>query len=297
MNDTTSIVGAKSSRAVSFQQTLTAFRKNIMTTAMPTLFISHGAPTLAIEKSPAHQFLLELGKSLPRPKAILIASAHWESLGDPAVSLAQQPETIHDFGGFPEALYAIQYPAQGAPEVAAHAADLMGHAGFAVKRSPSRGLDHGAWVPLRLLYPDATIPVAQISVVRGATQTTATHEQMGKALAPLREDGVLIIGSGSMTHNLYEFRGDSINAEVPEWVSGFDEWMKTQLDNNQREALRNYRARAPFATRNHPSEEHLLPLFVAMGAAGDAAKAERVHSSYEYGVLAMDVYAFTATTA
>jgi 4,5-DOPA dioxygenase extradiol len=260
-------------------------------TNLPTLFISHGAPTLAIESSPAHQFLLGLGKTLPRPKAILIASAHWESMGGPAVSLAAQPETIHDFGGFPDALYQIQYPAPGAPEVASHAATLLEQAGFAVKRSGTRGLDHGAWVPLHLMYPQADIPVAQISVVRGASATD--HEKMGKALTSLREDGVLIIGSGSLTHNLYEVSGHSINAEVPAWVSDFDGWMKNALETNQHEALRNYRAQAPSATRNHPSEEHLLPLFVAMGAAGEAAKAQRVHSSYEYGVLAMDVYAFS----
>lgn len=259
--------------------------------SLPTLYVSHGAPTLAIDESPAHRFLLELGKTLPRPTAILIASAHWESMGGPAVSLAEQPETIHDFGGFPAQLYEIQYPAPGAPQVAAQAATLLEHAGFSVKRSPSRGLDHGAWVPLHLMYPQADIPVAQISVVRGASP--AEHEKMGKTLASLREDGVLIIGSGSLTHNLYEFRAHSINAEVPEWVSDFDAWMKTALENNQRESLRNYRAQAPSAARNHPSEEHLLPLFVAMGAAGDTAKAQRVHSSYEYGVLAMDVYAFS----
>jgi 4,5-DOPA dioxygenase extradiol len=260
-------------------------------TSLPTLFISHGAPTLAIEQSPAHHFLAELGKKLPRPKAILIASAHWESVGGPAVSLAAQPETIHDFGGFPSELYEIRYPAKGAPEAAAHAATLLEQAGFAVKRSTARGLDHGAWVPLRLMYPQADVPVAQLSVVRGASP--ADHERMGKALAPLREEGVLIIGSGSLTHNLYELRSGSANVEVPAWVSDFGTWMKTALENNQRESLLDYRARAPSAARNHPTEEHLLPLFVAMGAAGDAATAERMHSSYEYGVLAMDVYAFS----
>jgi 4,5-DOPA dioxygenase extradiol len=260
-------------------------------TSLPALFISHGAPTLAIEKSPAHQFLLELGKTLSRPKAILVASAHWESMGGPAVSLAEHPETIYDFGGFPSELYEIKYPAPGAPDVATQAATLLEQTGFAVKRSPTRGLDHGAWVPLKLMYPEADIPVAQISIVRGAS--AADHEKMGKALSSLRDDGVLIIGSGSMTHNLYEFRGHSIDAEVPAWVSDFDVWMKNALENNQRESLRDYRAQAPSAVRNHPSEEHLLPLFVAMGAAGDAAKAQRVHSSYEYGVLAMDVYAFS----
>jgi 4,5-DOPA dioxygenase extradiol len=246
---------------------------------------------LAVQDSPARQFLQQLGKSLPRPKAIIVASAHWESYGAPAVSLAAHPETIHDFGGFPAELFAITYPAPGAPAVAERAAALLEAAGYAVKRSPDRGLDHGAWVPLRLMYPDADIPVMQISVLRGTTP--AEHEKLGRALAALRDEGILIIGSGSLTHNLYEFRGQGIDAPVPSWVSDFGAWMKTMLQDNQREALRDYRRQAPFAERNHPTEEHLLPLFVAMGAAGDAAKAERIHASYEYGVLAMDVYAFS----
>ncbi len=259
-------------------------------TRLPTLFISHGSPMLALDDSPARRFLQQLGTSLPRPKAILVFSAHWESMGGPAVTLAAQPETIHDFGGFPAALFAIQYPAPGAPDTATRAAELLEQAGFAVKRSAQRGLDHGAWVPLSLMYPDAEIPVTQVSVLRGASP--AEHIKMGQALRALRDEGVLIIGSGSLTHNLYEYRGHDINADVPTWVSDFDIWMKEQLENNQHQALLDYRAQAPFAARNHPSEEHLLPLFAAMGAAGDAPKIERVHASYEYGVLAMDAYAF-----
>lgn len=259
--------------------------------SLPTLFISHGSPMLAIEDSPAGRFLLELGKTLPRPKAIIVASAHWESIGGLAVSLASHPETIHDFGGFPEGLFEIQYPAQGAPATADRAAELLEQAGFAVKRSATRGLDHGAWVPLRLMYPDADIPTAQVSLRRGASPVD--HEQMGQALRKFREDDVLIIGSGSITHNLYAYRGASIDAEVPSWVSDFGEWMHTRLQTNQRESLQDYRAQAPFAVRNHPTEDHLLPLFVAMGAAGETPKAERLHASYEYGVLAMDMYAFS----
>ena len=259
-------------------------------TRLPTLFISHGSPMLAIQESPAHRFLLDLGKTLPKPKAILMASAHWESMGAPVVSLASDPETIHDFGGFPRALFEIQYPAPGAPETAARAAALLKQEGVAVKTSALRGLDHGAWVPLRLMYPDADIPVAQISVVRGAPP--ADHLRIGHALSSLRDEGVLVIGSGSLTHNLYEFRGQSIDAPVPAWVSDFEAWMKEQLERNDDHALLNYREKAPFAVRNHPTEEHLLPLFVAMGAAGETAVVKRLHDSYEYGVLAMDIYAF-----
>ncbi|OGB20617.1 MAG: dioxygenase [Burkholderiales bacterium RIFCSPLOWO2_02_FULL_57_36] len=260
-------------------------------TRLPTLFISHGSPMVAIDDSPARRFLLELGKTLPRPTAIVAISAHWESTGAPTVCFAPRPETIHDFGGFPAELFAIQYPAPGAPETAARAAELLEQAGFSVKRSPDRGLDHGAWVPLRLIYPDADIPVTQISVLSDATP--AEHEQIGKALNRLRDEGILIIGSGSLTHNLYEFRGQAMDAPVPAWVSDFGTWMMAMLRDNQRASLLDYRRQAPSAARNHPTEEHLLPLFVAMGAAGDGAKAERIHASYEYGVLAMDVYEFS----
>lgn len=257
---------------------------------LPTLFISHGAPTLAITDSPARRFLLALGKSLPRPKAILVASAHWETRGDPAVSFAAQPDTIHDFGGFPDELHAMHYPAPGAPEVAQRAATLLAEAGIAVGRSDMRGLDHGAWVPLALMYPEADIPVAQVSIVRGASP--AEHVRIGRALTQLHDEGVLVIGSGSLTHNLHEFRGQPLDTAAPAWVSKFGAWMKARLDASDHAALAGYRTLAPHAERNHPTEDHLLPLFVAMGAAGESAKAERLHASFEYGILAMDVYAF-----
>lgn len=246
---------------------------------------------LALSDSPARSFLAMLGKSLPRPRAIVVASSHWENPGGPAISFAARPETIHDFGGFPPALFAITYPAPGAPDVAERAADLLEGAGYGVMRSRSRGLDHGAWVPLHLMYPEADIPVTQLSLLRGATPEA--HEELGHALAMLREEGILLIGSGSLTHNLHEFRGQDVNAPVPLWVTDFGEWMHAMLTRKQHAALLDYRRQAPHAERNHPTEEHLLPLFVAMGASGDQAAAQRLHASYEYGVLAMDVYAFS----
>lgn len=257
----------------------------------PTLFISHGSPMLAIEDSPARQFLQQLGASLPRPKAIVVASAHWESNSGSAVSFTVHPETIHDFGGFPAALFAIQYPAPGAPEFAAQVAALLDAAGLPFTHSADRGLDHGAWVPLRLMYPAADIPVVQIALMRGAGP--AEHERLGAALAVLREQDILVIGSGSLTHNLQEYRGQSLDTPPPPWVTDFAAWMRIALKNSTWDALRDYRRQAPHAERNHPTEEHLLPLFVARGAAGEAARAERIHTSYHYGVLAMDVFAFS----
>ena len=257
---------------------------------LPTLFLSHGSPMLALQDSPARRFLQGLGKTLPRPQAILAVSAHWETRGGPAVSLAEQPETIHDFGGFPRALFEMQYPAPGAPAAATRAAALLSEHGIAAGRSAQRGLDHGAWVPLTLMYPEADIPVAQLSVVHGASP--AEHERIGRALAALRSEGVLVVGSGSLTHNLYEYRGQGIDAPVPQWVSEFEAWMKARLEGSERAALLDYRRAAPFAAQNHPTEEHLLPLYVAMGAAGPDARATQLHASFEHGVLAMDAYAF-----
>lgn len=257
---------------------------------LPTIFVSHGSPMLALQDSPARRFLQDLGKSLPRPKAIVVVSAHWETAGGPTVSLAAPPETIHDFGGFPQALFAMRYQAPGAPELAERAASLFDAAGIPVGRSAERGLDHGAWVPLSLMYPDADVPVMQISLIRGGAP--AAHEKLGQALAQLRREGVLVIGSGSLTHNLYEFHGQPVDAPAPRWVSEFESWMRERLEANDNAALLDYRKRAPSATENHPSEEHLLPLFVAMGAAGAGAKAQLLHSSFEHGVLAMDAYAF-----
>lgn len=180
---------------------------------LPTLFISHGSPMLAIADSPARRFLLALGEMLPRPKAIIVASAHWESSRTHKVSLAARPETIYDFGGFPDELYGMVYPAPGAPELARRAERLLENAGLNVASSPDRGLDHGAWVPLSLMYPNAAIPVTQISLLRGGNP--AEHERMGRALASLRGEGVLIVGSGSLTHNLSEFRGNRLMCQRP----------------------------------------------------------------------------------
>lgn len=263
---------------------------NLMT-SLPTLFVSHGSPMLAIQDSPARRFLQELGKTLPKPKAMVVVSAHWESVGGPAVSLANDLETIHDFGGFPPALFAIQYPAHGSPEIAKQIVQRLENVGYPVKTSAQRGLDHGAWVPLMLMYPNADVPVFQVSVLRGVP--AVEHERFGQALASLRNEDVLVIGSGSLTHNLYEFRGQPLDSPVPAWVSDFGQWMKEALHEGKRDALLDYRRRAPHAERNHPTEEHLMPLFVAMGAAGSNAKATQLHSSYEHGILAMDVYAFS----
>jgi 4,5-DOPA dioxygenase extradiol len=260
-----------------------------MTERLPALFVSHGAPTLALEPGPTRGFLAQLGAALPRPRAILAVSAHWDT-AVPAFTATPQPETIHDFYGFPEALYAMRYPAPGAPELAIRAAALLADSGFTASVDEGRGLDHGAWVPLMLMYPHPDIPVIQLSVQ--GRKGPEHHWRLGEALRPLREAGVLIIGSGSVTHNLREFGRHGYDSPPPAWVSEFNDWLHQRLVSAERQPLVDYRVRAPQAVRNHPTEEHLLPLFVAAGAATPGRKPQRLHAAYSYGVIGMDAYRF-----
>ena len=262
------------------------YRRNTMSS--PALFVSHGAPTLIITPGAARDFLAGLGEEIRKPRAILAVSAHWET-SEPTVSLAQQPETIHDFSGFPRELYAIQYPAPGAVDLAQQAAALLSQAGFHPHTDPARGLDHGAWVPLKLMYPHADIPVTQLSV---QTQRGAQHHyRIGEALRPLRDDGVLILASGSATHNLRELDWSGQTAP-PSWVSDFSDWVAGASERGSIDQLLRYREDAPAAARNHPTEEHFLPFFVALGAGSTPARVSRIHASTTFGVLAMDAYRF-----
>jgi 4,5-DOPA dioxygenase extradiol len=261
----------------------------VMSTRQPAVFVSHGAPTLALEPGPTRGFLAQLGAALPRPRAILVLSAHWETAA-PATSMAERPETIHDFRGFPPALYEVRYPAPGAPQLAQQVRELLGNAGLAADAVPDRGLDHGAWVPLMLMYPQAGIPVTQLSVQ--PQSGPAHHFRIGEALRPLRDDGMLILASGSVTHNLREFGRHDYAGPPPDWVSGFNDWLAQRLAEGDRESLLEYRSRAPHAARNHPTEEHLLPLFASLGAATPAVAPCRIHAGYTYGVIGMDAWRF-----
>jgi 4,5-DOPA dioxygenase extradiol len=258
---------------------------------LPALFLSHGAPTFPLTDAPARHFLERLGTDLPeRPRAILVISAHWETAA-PSVTTSAVNETIHDFSGFPAELYAIRYPAPGSTWLVDDVASLIEAAGGTVARVPGRGLDHGAWVPIRLVYPEADIPVVQLSVqtARGPDY----HYRLGQLLAPLREEGVLIVGSGSFTHDLSSFREyyHALNAPAPAWVDQFADWMTAAIDEGRIDDLLAYRDRAPQAKRNHPTEEHLLPLFVALGAGG-GGRSEHLHASTTHGILRMDAFAF-----
>ncbi|MBO0906484.1 DODA-type extradiol aromatic ring-opening family dioxygenase [Jiella sonneratiae] len=261
---------------------------------LPTLFISHGSPDVAIAETPASAFLRDLAHRLPRPRAIVVASAHFEATGRVLVTGDAAPETIHDFGGFAPELYAMRYGAPGDPALAAAIVEALRAAGLAAAAAGGRGFDHGAWVPLALAYPEATIPVVEVSVHPAAD--AAYHLRLGRALSHLPQEDVLVIGSGSLTHNLREafvhLRAGERAAAVPGWVDAFADWVADRLAGGEEEALLDYRAQAPFAARNHPTEEHLMPLFVALGAAGNGAGAETLHRSRDFGVLAMEAFAF-----
>lgn len=249
----------------------------------PVLFVSHGSPTLALDPTPAHRALRALGQELARPAAVLVLSAHWEAAA-PAVGVAPHPETIHDFFGFPQALYDLRYPAPGAPAVARRAHDLLAAAGLAPAEPQERGLDHGAWVPMMLLFPEADVPVFQVAVC--PDRDAAWHRRLGEALAPLRDEGVLILATGAVTHALRAVAWrDKTGAGLP-WVEAFGDAVEARVTAGQ--ALDDWLA-LPHARDNHPTPEHFLPLTAAQGAAG-GRPARLVHRSTEYTALRMDVY-------
>ncbi|KRE97796.1 extradiol ring-cleavage dioxygenase [Frateuria sp. Soil773] len=258
-------------------------------TALPSLYVSHGSPMTALQPGAVGERLAGLAAALPRPRAVVVASAHWLT-AQPQLGSAAQPETIHDFFGFPAPLYEVRYPAPGAPALAAEAAALLAAAGLPAQPAPAQGLDHGMWVALRLLYPQADIPVVPMAIQ--PQQGPAHHLALGRALAPLREQGVLVVGSGSITHNLHDLRaGYGAGREAP-YVKPFIGWIEQRLAAGDTGALLDYRRQAPFAERAHPTDEHLLPLFVALGAAGPGARAQRIEAGIDHGILAMDIYRF-----
>ena len=228
-----------------------------------------------------------IARDLPRPEAILIASAHWET-DIPALTGVAQPETIHDFYGFPKPLYEIKYPAPGSADLASKALQLLKKGNFNAAIDHTRGLDHGAWSPLLYMYPKGDVPVVQVAVQTALGPRH--HLDLGRALAPLVHEGVLIIGSGHLTHNLRD-RADA-GGPAP-YAREFQGWVKERIDAKELDALVNYRALQPSGVRAHPTDEHFLPLFFALGAAPANYSSERLHDGIEMGALAMDAYRFS----
>lgn len=264
-----------------------------MDRVFPSVFVSHGAPTIIMEAdSPGRTFLAGLGQMLGQPKAVLCVTAHWET-DAPAVSGAAEPETIHDFYGFPDILYEMRYAAPGAPWLAARTTELVTKAGLDCRVDETRGLDHGAWTPLLLMFPRADVPVVQISVQPDLGPQA--HVDLGRALAPLRDEGVLVLGSGGAVHNLDHFHHGAGEAEA--WAVDFEDWLVEAVERGAAEEVADYRNQSAPGALAHPRDEHFLPLLVAMGAAGEDCRGRVLHRGFEHGSLSMAAFAFPASAA
>jgi 4,5-DOPA dioxygenase extradiol len=264
------------------------------TPLLPSLYISHGSPMTALDAGEAGAFWRHLGPAITaafgRPKAILAVSAH-SLTREPVLLAGARHEAIYDFGGFPEALYRLRYDAPGAPALAQRVATLLHAAGLPAHVHDTAGLDHGIWTPLRSMFPDADIPV--LPLAWPPMWSPAQLFTLGQALAPLAAEGVLVMGSGAITHNLRLWAGGRGAIDAPEHAesAAFRTWVSEQAGAADWPALFDYRAQAPHAAHMHPTDEHWLPFYVAAGAGG-GAPGTRLHASVTYGHLGMDVYAF-----
>uniref|UniRef100_A0A803L516 stizolobate synthase n=2 Tax=Chenopodium quinoa TaxID=63459 RepID=A0A803L516_CHEQI len=261
-----------------------------------TFYISHGPPTLLLYGARYLKQFLKSWREIifdQNPKSILIISGHWKT-NEPTVNSVDLCDTIYDFGGFsaPLDMYKFKYPTPGAPDLAERVQELLTTSGIKnVNIDKKRGLDHGAWVPLKLMYPEANIPICQLSIQM--TKNATYHYNMGRALAPLKEEGVLIIGPGSATHNLRDFEWDAKDQEVAPWAGKFDKWLEEALLSGSHEDVNNYLEKEPNARKAHPIPDHFYPLHVALGAAGETTKAELIHRSWSLGTLSFASYKFT----
>jgi 4,5-DOPA dioxygenase extradiol len=260
-------------------------------TRLPTLFVSHGSPMLALDSGATGRAWQMMGEQLPRPRAIVVVSAHW-STPITAIGSGTQHNTIHDFYGFPAALYQLRYDAPGDPALAQKLFHVLNDADWPAQLDAGRGLDHGAWVPLKTMYPEANIPVVPVSI--NAHRDPSYHYRLGQLLREAIGDDVLLLASGSLTHNLYEFEPGRGNQPAATYVREFQEWMFQRLQAADLAALLDYRRQAPAAQRAHPTDEHLLPLYAALGAADPALRAQRHLDIVTERILAMDIYSFAA---
>lgn len=264
---------------------------------MPSLFLAHGAPDLAVSGHPTAGFLARLGENLPKPRGIVVVSAHWETRGL-AITGGDELETIHDFFGFPEELYKLRYPASGARWLVDAVQDGLRGGGFEAQEVAKRGLDHGAWVPLLLAYPQADIPVVQLSLDRSKSNDELIA--IGRALEGLRAQNILIIGSGGLVHNLRTVSlrtgvgSNAMDDTPPEWAQQFENWLDDVLQGHKYAELAAFEKTAPNAAKAHPTVEHFLPLLVAVGAGGADIAGRKIHSTFSYGSLSMACWAFEA---
>jgi 4,5-DOPA dioxygenase extradiol len=260
----------------------------------PSLFLSHGGPNIVTDPSEARDYLTHLPEITGKPKAIVLVSAHFETDGAVVVT-DPAPDMIYDFGGFSEELYRMVYPAPGDPDLAMRVAHMIHDAGLDVRVAPKRGYDHGAWTSMLLAFPQADIPIVQVSI--DPNRDAAYHHALGLALSPLRSEWILLVGSGHITHNLRAVFGAmrggmKSDPEMTSKVEAFTGWFAEKFAENDREAILDWRNRAPFVADNHPTDEHLMPLFFAYGAGGQNATAKRVHASRQFGFFAFDSWMF-----
>ena len=256
---------------------------------LPALFVSHGSPMVALENEGWGQRLRQLGASLERPQAVVVVSAHFESPSPLRITASQAPETIHDFSGFPPELHRIQYVARGDPELAARIRNLFGRSGLSASLDMRRGLDHGAWVPLRFLFPRADVPVVEVSLPVPRRPEDAL--KIGAVLGPLRNDGVLLLGSGGMVHNLRRIDAADDPTRVASWARAFDDWMAARLEAMDVPAILAYREQAPSADSAAPTSDHFDPIFVVLGSAVPGERVQTLHEGFRYGSLSMRSFA------
>jgi 4,5-DOPA dioxygenase extradiol len=256
--------------------------------SLPTIFISPGAPTLPWEGVPARNFLMELGTRYKDVKAVLCISAHWAT-STPTLNIVNKHKTLHDFYGFSPELYSVNYPARGKPELAEYTHNLIKDAGISCEFEDMRGLDHGVWIPLMLMFPKVDMPVFQLSIQQDLDPKK--HHDLGYAIESLRHEGILVLGSGGSVHPL-GYAPLRPGAKTDDWALDFDEWLTKTVQNGDTKELIDYRKRSPYPERAHPYPDHFMPLLVSMGAAGDGARGTLIHHSWYWGDLGMGAYEF-----
>jgi len=256
----------------------------------PSLFLSHGSPMMALEQSETTQFFNQLGKELPQPKAIVIFSAHYDRLGPVTITSGHTLTTIHDFYGFPQSLYDVNYSANGAPELAQKAAGLLNESGIPAQLDPTQGLDHGAWTPMLFMYPNKNIPIIQVSI--NSAMDAVFHFEIGRSLRPLREQGILFVGSGGISHNLREIFAPRQDLQRVEKVNQFTQWVSEELAAGNVDNLLDYLNKGPHARFNHPTPDHYLPLPCILGTSYEDEIGKVLHRAMDLEILALDAYGF-----
>jgi 4,5-DOPA dioxygenase extradiol len=256
---------------------------------LPALFVSHGSPLAGIERREWNRTLAEFASTISRPRALVVVSGHWEAPRPVRVASSAAPKTIHDFSGCPEELYRIRYPAPGDPALAAHVRELLAKAGFEAQLDPERGLDHGAWIPARSLFPDASVPIVELA--QPLPRTPADGLRIGAAISRLREEGVLLIGSGGIVHNLARMDFADDPSRVAPWARAFDSWIAQRLETMDVAAIASYRFSAPDAERAVPTPEHFDPIFVVLGSARPGERVRTIHEGFRYGTISMRTFA------